>query len=692
MIGSTLGGVYRILELIGGGGFADVYLARDLRSNAVVALKVLHPHMARDPAMLERFDREARLAQRLSEPHIVRILDSGQDGGTRYIAMEYVQGHTLDQLLRQKGRLSATEAIGLGCQVLQALETAHSAGVVHRDIKPQNLMLTSGGVLKVMDFGIAKLPASGTRTRIGTYLGTPEYMSPEQAKGETVDGRSDLYSLGITLFELLSGRPPFKADSEWKTLDLHVHAPPPRLTQFRTDVPGALADALLRALQKQPGERFQTAEQMRLALVAAGREQAAQPQQDRRSTPATGVRPTAARTGLSSRRSQWIPISAAALTLTFFGALLLASTRASQSDSLSAAPTANPPAESTAGSMAARASAPQGTPLPAERLQAAQAAFDARRFDEAPTILDGLRQSEPNTPGLSDLAYRAQMEYGKALLDEGDLDSSWTAYSAALDIRPNDAAALEGQKHVALAKNWRVMEAAWGKDDEAAIRALEEIIELDQAYGETRQKLYALLISKADRLLSAGDRDAAFATLTRALQVLPEGGEAQRRLAAYTPTPTPTPPPAQPKTQSPPPPPSKPQPPPPPPPAPPPPDASSSRSSRPTPTPTRQPDPDVVPCKQSTVGGGYGVTRTVHQLGSKRGTFRFVYDTFDTPDIIEIFYEGKLIWTTGGYVRTNGNREVSISYGPGSATTITVVVTNTQNTDTQWRYTVYCAS
>ncbi|MBI2941130.1 MAG: protein kinase [Chloroflexi bacterium] len=269
MIGRTLNGVYRLSELVGGGGFADVYLGRDLRTNTIVAVKVLHPHFARDQAILRKFDDEARTAQALVEPHVVRVLDAGQDEGTYFIVMEYVQGHTLAHLVQTRGGLPVDEAVGYVCQVLQALEAAHQARIVHRDIKPLNVMVMPDGVAKVMDFGIAKQEAAGTMTRTGMYLGTPEYMSPEQAKGIPVDARSDLYSTAITLFELLAGQPPFRAASPWEVLSQQVNAEPPPLSRFRQDVPPALEQAVARGLAKAPEQRFQSAAEMRLALEQA---------------------------------------------------------------------------------------------------------------------------------------------------------------------------------------------------------------------------------------------------------------------------------------------------------------------------------------------------------------------------------------------------------------------------------------
>ncbi len=266
MIGRTFNEIYRILELVGGGGFADVYLGRDLRSNTVVAVKILHEHFARDPAIVQRFLREAQFAQTLVEPHVVRVLDAGQEGSLHFIVMEYVQGHTLARLIQDRGQLPVDEAVEYVRQMLQAVGAAHRAGIIHRDIKPQNVMVTAGGLVKVMDFGIAKDVGAATGTQTTMYLGTPRYMSPEQANGERATARSDLYAVAITLFELLSGQPPFNSDTPWKILNLQVNAEPPPISRFRSDVPPLVEQVLAKGLQKDPKRRFQSAEEMLDAL------------------------------------------------------------------------------------------------------------------------------------------------------------------------------------------------------------------------------------------------------------------------------------------------------------------------------------------------------------------------------------------------------------------------------------------
>jgi hypothetical protein len=266
MIGRTLNDAYRLAELVGHGGFADVYLGRDRRTNAVVAVKILHAHLTRDPDVVRRFRAEASAAQPLDDPRVARVLDSGRDGETHYIAMEYVAGHTLAQIIRERGALPVGEATRIARDVLLALAAAHRAGIVHRDVKPRNVMVTPDGRAKVLDFGIARLLAEHTSGHGGVALGTAPYVSPEQARGERVDHRSDLYSLAVLLFEMLAGRPPFSAEHPWQVLRLHTESEPPSLSEMRADLPSGLVALVRRGLEKSPDLRFGSAEEMIAAL------------------------------------------------------------------------------------------------------------------------------------------------------------------------------------------------------------------------------------------------------------------------------------------------------------------------------------------------------------------------------------------------------------------------------------------
>jgi serine/threonine-protein kinase len=264
----VLSGRYRVLRKIGGGGMADVYLCEDLTLGRRVALKVLLQRLLDDPNFVERFRREAKAAAGLNQANLVSIYDWGEVDGTYFIVMEYVEGETLKDLVRRQGRLGGSEAVRISLQLLAALEFAHRTGIVHRDIKPQNVMLDRDGNAKVTDFGIARAADSGM-TEAGSILGTAQYLAPEQARGQRVDERSDLYSVGIVLYEMLTGTVPFKGDSAVTVALKHVNEMAAEPAQLVPGMPYALNQIVLKAIAKEPEQRYQTAEQFARDLRAA---------------------------------------------------------------------------------------------------------------------------------------------------------------------------------------------------------------------------------------------------------------------------------------------------------------------------------------------------------------------------------------------------------------------------------------
>ncbi|MCF3964810.1 Stk1 family PASTA domain-containing Ser/Thr kinase [Streptomyces fuscigenes] len=270
---SLAGGRYQLRSLLGQGGMASVHLAYDSALDRQVAIKTLHSDLGREPSFRERFRREAQAVAKLSHPNIVSVFDTGEDvvdgAPVPYIVMEYVEGQPLGSVLRadiaQYGAMPEEKALKITADVLAALETSHEMGLVHRDIKPGNVMITQRGVVKVMDFGIARAMQSGvtSMTQTGMVVGTPQYLSPEQALGRGVDARSDLYSVGIMLFQLLTGRLPFDADSPLAIAYAHVQEEPSAPSSINRSVTRG-ADALVaRALRKNPNERFPSASAMR---------------------------------------------------------------------------------------------------------------------------------------------------------------------------------------------------------------------------------------------------------------------------------------------------------------------------------------------------------------------------------------------------------------------------------------------
>lgn len=267
MIGNILGNRYRILREIGAGGMAKVYLAEDIKGNELVALKLLYPQFGEDLSFIQRFNREAKLASTLTDPHIVRVLDYGADRDLHYLVMEYVEGQDLHDALQERGYFAWRKALEIIDQLATALEHAHAHGVVHRDIKPQNMMLNENGLLKVLDFGIARIPTLPSLTQSG-FIGSPYYASPEQAMGEEVDIRSDIYSAGIVLYELLSGNIPFDAKSPWSIISQHITSEPPPIDLPDGEIPDNVKTLLSRMLAKRPEERFQNPTALRQAIAA----------------------------------------------------------------------------------------------------------------------------------------------------------------------------------------------------------------------------------------------------------------------------------------------------------------------------------------------------------------------------------------------------------------------------------------
>jgi eukaryotic-like serine/threonine-protein kinase len=261
-------GRYRIIRRLGSGGMADVYCAEDTQLGRQVALKLLYPRFAEDREFVERFRREASSAAGLQHPNVVQVFDRGEWDGTYYIAMEYLRGRNLKQVVRDHGALDPALAVDLVIQILKAARFAHRRGVVHRDIKPHNVIVDDEGRAKVTDFGIARAGASDM-TETGSIMGTAQYVSPEQAQGHPVDARSDLYSIGVVLYELLTGRPPFDADSPVTIALKQVSETPVRPAELNPAVPPALDTVVMRALRKDPAERFQDADEFIAALESA---------------------------------------------------------------------------------------------------------------------------------------------------------------------------------------------------------------------------------------------------------------------------------------------------------------------------------------------------------------------------------------------------------------------------------------
>jgi beta-lactam-binding protein with PASTA domain len=268
---------YRIERRIGSGGMADVYCAEDTHLGRQVAVKVLHRRFAQDVEFVERFRREASAAAGLQHPNVVGVFDRGQHDGTYYIAMEHLPGRTLKEIVASEAPLDQMRVVDLGTQILEAAGFAHRHGVIHRDFKPHNVIVDDAGLAKVTDFGIARAGAS-EMTETGSIMGTAQYLSPEQAQGHAVTAASDLYSIGVMLYEMLAGRLPFEGDSAVAVALKHLSEAPSPISQFRPDVHPALESVVMAALAKDPAMRWQSAEDFAAALAAAGQQVTAGPQ------------------------------------------------------------------------------------------------------------------------------------------------------------------------------------------------------------------------------------------------------------------------------------------------------------------------------------------------------------------------------------------------------------------------------
>ena len=269
MIGKVLDGRYELVEFVGKGGMALVYRAVDKRTGHSVAVKVLRPEFSQDQEFLSRFDREAMAASKMSHHNIVNLLDVGQEEDMRYLVMEYVSGRTLKEVIQQRGKLPYKVAAQIGIRILSALQHAHKNGIIHRDIKPQNILVDSEGHVKVSDFGIARVAGANTITTDDSVMGSVYYFSPEQANGKNVTFASDLYSVGVVLYEMLTGQPPFDGETPVAVALQHINGKARPIRDFSPDVPPAIERVVEKAMEKQPERRYQSALEMAQDLQRA---------------------------------------------------------------------------------------------------------------------------------------------------------------------------------------------------------------------------------------------------------------------------------------------------------------------------------------------------------------------------------------------------------------------------------------
>jgi predicted Ser/Thr protein kinase len=321
MTGELIAGRYEVEAVLGTGGMSTVYRARDRELQRTVAVKLLDPRWADDPEFVGRFRDEARAAARLTHPNVVGVLDRGIDEGREYIVFEHVEGETLKQIVAREGPLPPERAAGLGCGVSRALAAAHAAGIVHRDVKAQNILVGADGRPRVTDFGVARVPDAEQRTETGAIVGTGTYIAPEQAQGERVSGAADVYALGVVLYELVVGTPPFDGANPVTVAMRHVNDPVPRVAAARADCPPELATLIESCLAKDPAARPAPGDvAVRLERLARG---AAEPSAEEDRTLVISRRPAPRRSAPRRRRTVLLAVGAA-LAAAVLAAVLLA--------------------------------------------------------------------------------------------------------------------------------------------------------------------------------------------------------------------------------------------------------------------------------------------------------------------------------------------------------------------------------
>ncbi|MDH4272566.1 MAG: protein kinase, partial [Candidatus Aminicenantes bacterium] len=267
-IGSTFAERYQIIEELGKGGMGRVYRALDKKLNEEIAVKFIRPELAQDPQTVKRFRTELKAARQVIHKNVARMFDLNEEGGIPYITMEYVRGENLKSLIRKVGRLDAKQAVPIAKQVAEGLAEAHRTGVIHRDLKPHNIMIDEEGAARITDFGLASLKKPDDATLTSPGMGTPAYVSPEQVEGAATDGRSDLYSLGIVLYEMFTGRTPFQGDTPYSVALKRLTKAPPDPRGIQPDIPEALVQIIMKCLEREREKRYQSAEEMILDLEA----------------------------------------------------------------------------------------------------------------------------------------------------------------------------------------------------------------------------------------------------------------------------------------------------------------------------------------------------------------------------------------------------------------------------------------
>jgi serine/threonine protein kinase len=540
MIGSTFKDKYRVVRELGSGSSATVYEALDQQTNVRVAIKVLKPEFSRNKRFVERFRREIRAAQLLRSPLIVRVLDWGVQDEVYFIVFELVDGQTLRQVMDQRRKLPIEDSLHLAIQMLMGVEEAHQAQIIHRDLKPENMMVTSTGELKLMDFGIAKDSAMVGLTNDGTMIGTPYYISPEQARGGNVDARSDVYSIGSVLYEMLAGRPPFEADSPYAIILKHTNEIPPSLSQLNPEIAPHLDNLVQRALAKDPEMRYQSAGEMASVL--------------RRYLGVTTVLPKhttnrKATTSYPSKRGGWLEqfvkpdgrptnsgimalVLALLLLFIVLGVVIMAvvSSTSSVSGSPQLATTnglvSNTPTNTVMGRTtvlpptvtpvvtAKPGVSPTPNPKDAETFQNGVAAIANKDWKQSISIFEGLSATGYKPQEVKDRLSAAYCTYGSEQATSGDASEGQTMLENCLKVSPDNAEASALLDKIKLYREGSIFASQknWG----AAFTPLESLYALDKNFRDVGPILFDAYLQYMNKLVNDKNYDEALPVCEKA--------------------------------------------------------------------------------------------------------------------------------------------------------------------------------